>query len=47
MAAAVTLALCAAFVAWNETLANWQALWFCGAILLIAISLLRVRAAPG
>ena len=26
--AAAVLVLCAAFIVWNETLANWQALWF-------------------
>ena len=25
--AAAVLALCAVYIAWNETLANWQALW--------------------
>ncbi|MBN8966493.1 MAG: beta-(1-6) glucans synthase, partial [Rhizobiales bacterium] len=43
----VVLVLCAAFVVWNETLANWQALWFAGALGLLAFSLLRARAAPG
>jgi exo-beta-1,3-glucanase (GH17 family) len=47
LVAAGTVVLCAVFVAWNETLANWQSLWFCGALLLVAISLTRVRAAPG
>jgi exo-beta-1,3-glucanase (GH17 family) len=41
------LALCAIFIVWNETLANWQALWFAGALALLAFNLLRVRAAPG
>lgn len=45
--AAIVLLLGAAFVGWNETLANWQALWFCGALALVAFSLLRARAAPG
>jgi hypothetical protein len=45
--AAVVLLLCALFVAWNETLANWQALWFCAGLVLVAVSLLRARAAPG
>src|SRR6185436_17617783 len=26
--AAAVLGLCAVFIVWNETLANWQALWF-------------------
>jgi glucan 1,3-beta-glucosidase len=45
--AASTLALCAIFIVWNETLANWQALWFAAALALLAFSLLRARAAPG
>ena len=40
-------ALCAIFIVWNETLANWQALWFAAALALVAFSLLRARAAPG
>ena len=46
LAAAVLLA-CAAFVVWNETLANWQALWFAAAAAALAVSLLRAPAAPG
>jgi glucan 1,3-beta-glucosidase len=45
--AAIVLALCAVFVVWNETLANWQALWFAAALALTAFSLLRARVAPG
>jgi glucan 1,3-beta-glucosidase len=45
-AAAVVLALCAIFIVWRETPANWQALWFGGALGLLALSLLRARAAP-
>jgi glucan 1,3-beta-glucosidase len=45
--AAVVLALCAVFIVWNETLANWQALWFAAALALLAVSLLRARVAPG
>ena len=44
--AAAMLAACAAFIAWNETIANWQSLWFCGALLLVAISLVPARAVP-
>jgi hypothetical protein len=47
MVAATMLALCAVFIVWNETLANWQALWFGGALALIAVSLVPVRVAPG
>ena len=45
--AAVLLALCAVFIIWNETIANWQALWFSAALALLALSLLRARVAPG
>jgi glucan 1,3-beta-glucosidase len=45
--AGAVLAFCAVFIVWNETLANWQALWFSGALALLAFSLLRARAAPG
>jgi glucan 1,3-beta-glucosidase len=45
--AAAVLAPCAAFIVWNETLANWQAMWFAAALALVALSLLRVRVAPG
>jgi hypothetical protein len=38
---------CAVFIIWNETLANWQALWFATGLALVAFSLLRARAAPG
>ena len=45
--AAVVLMLCAAFIVWNETFANWQALWFAASLVLVAFSLLQARAAPG
>jgi len=44
---AAVLVLCAAFIVWNETLANWQALWFAATLVALVVSLLRVRAAPG
>jgi glucan 1,3-beta-glucosidase len=47
MVAAALLLLCAVFIIWNETLANWQALWFAAALVLVAFSLLRARVAPG
>jgi glucan 1,3-beta-glucosidase len=43
---AVALALCAVYVAINESFANWQALWCSGALLALALTLLRSRAAP-
>jgi glucan 1,3-beta-glucosidase len=45
--AGAVLLLCAAFIVWNETLANWQALWFAVALAMVAFSSLRARAAPG
>jgi hypothetical protein len=45
--AAAVLVPCAVFIIWNETLANWQALWFATGLALVAFSLLRARAAPG
>ena len=45
--AAAVLGLSAVFIVWNETLANWQALWFAATLIILATSLLRVRAAPG
>ena len=47
MAAAVVLVLSAAFIVWNETFANWQALWFAATLAALAFSLLRTRDAPG
>jgi len=44
---AAVLILCAAFIVWNETIANWQALWFAATLLALVVSLLRARAAPG
>jgi exo-beta-1,3-glucanase (GH17 family) len=45
--AAGTLVLAAVYVVFNESLANWQALWFCGGLVLLAFTLLPARAAPG
>jgi glucan 1,3-beta-glucosidase len=44
-AAAATLALCAFYIAFNESFANWQALWFCGGLIALAVSLLPARVA--
>jgi glucan 1,3-beta-glucosidase len=43
--AAIVLVLCAAFMIWNEALANWQALWLAGLFALLALTLMPVRAA--
>ncbi len=45
--AACVLAPSALYIMFNETLANWQALWLGAVLILLAISLARVRAAPG
>jgi glucan 1,3-beta-glucosidase len=44
--AATTLALCAIYIIFNESLANWQAVWFCAGLLALALTLLQVRGAP-
>lgn len=46
-AAAVVLAAAAVYIAFNESLANWQAVWFAGALLGLAFILTRARVAPG
>jgi glucan 1,3-beta-glucosidase len=45
-AMAATLVLSAIYVAFNEGFANWQACWFCAALLALALILVRVPAAP-
>jgi len=47
IAMAAVLALCAIYIAVNESVANWQALWCSGALLGLALTLVRSRAAPG
>jgi len=44
--AAAVLAVCAVYVAINETIANWQALWLCAGFLGLAFILSRARDAP-
>jgi glucan 1,3-beta-glucosidase len=44
--AAAVLALSAVYIAINETFANWQAVWFCAALLALAFILLQARDAP-
>jgi glucan 1,3-beta-glucosidase len=44
--AAATLVLSAVYIVLNETLANWQALWFAAGLLVLAVSLLPARGAP-
>lgn len=43
--AAALLALGVIYIAPNEGFANWQSLWLCGALVLLAVTLLRVRGA--
>ena len=44
---AATLAAAAVYIALNESLANWQALWFAGGLVVLALTLLRAPDAPG
>jgi glucan 1,3-beta-glucosidase len=46
-AGAGLLALSVPYIAINETLANWQSLWVCTSLAMLAVSLARVRDAPG
>jgi glucan 1,3-beta-glucosidase len=45
--AAAILLSSALFIIVNEGIANWQALWFSGLLIVLALTVLRVRAAPG
>jgi glucan 1,3-beta-glucosidase len=48
--AAAVLGLSAAYIAFNESFANWQALWFCGGLIALAVTLrwgIWRRGAPG
>jgi hypothetical protein len=47
LAAAVVLGLSALYIVFNETAANWQALWFCGGLVALAVTLVPPRDAPG
>jgi glucan 1,3-beta-glucosidase len=42
--AAAVLALCAAYIVFNEGFANWQSLWFCALLVMLALIL---RRSPG
>ncbi len=46
-AMAATLAASAGYIIANESLANWQAMWFAAALLALAFTLLQARDAPG
>jgi glucan 1,3-beta-glucosidase len=43
----ILLAASAAYIIFNETLANWQAVWTCAPLVLLAVILERVRGARG
>jgi glucan 1,3-beta-glucosidase len=45
MVSAVVLGLSAIYIVFNESFANWQALWFAGALVALVMVLLRVAAA--
>jgi exo-beta-1,3-glucanase (GH17 family) len=47
IAAAAVLGASAIYIAFNEGVANWQAIWFCAAIVGLAVTLLRARVARG
>jgi len=44
--AAAALILSAGYIAFNETFANWQSVWFCAGLVVLAVILLRARDAP-
>jgi exo-beta-1,3-glucanase (GH17 family) len=46
VATAAVLGLSASYIVFNETSANWQALWFCAGLIALAVTLARVRDAP-
>ncbi len=47
LAAAFVLAAATVYIAFNESFANWQALWFCAGLIGLAFTLALVRDAPG
>jgi glucan 1,3-beta-glucosidase len=46
-AAALLLATSAVYIVFNESFENWQSVWLCAALIVLAFILVRVRAAPG
>jgi hypothetical protein len=44
---AAVLICCAVFIAINETVSNWQSLWFCGCLIVLAAILVRLRGERG
>ena len=47
IAAAAVLMLCTGYIIFNEGFANWQSLLLCAGLMCLAITLARVRGAPG
>jgi exo-beta-1,3-glucanase (GH17 family) len=47
VATAAMLGVSALYIVFNETVANWQALWFCAGLIALALTLVRARDAPG
>jgi hypothetical protein len=48
VATAAILGLSAVYILFDETLANWQALWFCAGLIALTVTILvPVRDAPG
>jgi exo-beta-1,3-glucanase (GH17 family) len=45
--AAAVLALSAVYIVFNETFANWQAIWLCAGLVGLAVILARARDVPG
>jgi glucan 1,3-beta-glucosidase len=45
--AGAALVLSAGYIAFNDGFANWQSLWFCTALIVLAFTLARARFAPG
>jgi hypothetical protein len=46
VATAAVLGLSAVYIVFNETIANWQALWFCAGLIALAVTLVRAPDAP-
>ena len=46
-AGAGALALSVLYILFNEGFANWQSLWLCAVLAVLAINLARVRDVPG
>jgi peptidoglycan/LPS O-acetylase OafA/YrhL len=47
LATTALLGLSAIYIVFNESIANWQALWFCAGLIALAVTLVRARDAPG